>query len=93
VQNFWNDPRTLCLLLSVVCWEIEVSATSWSLVQRIPTAVVRRCVCDLENLVNEEALTQWGGGGDASKETRIVRIIKSAPKLERDGPAETTVTF
>jgi hypothetical protein len=31
-------------LLWLVCCQVEVSATSWSLVQRVPPTVVRRCV-------------------------------------------------
>ena len=31
-------------VVSVVCCQVEVSATSWSLVQRSPTTVLRRCV-------------------------------------------------
>jgi len=49
-----------CLsVVIVVCCQVEVSATSWSLVQRSPTTVVRRCVWS-RNLVNEEALAHWG---------------------------------
>jgi hypothetical protein len=44
---------------SVVFCQVEVSVTSLSLVQRSPTAVVRRCVC-CRNLVNEEAITSVG---------------------------------
>jgi len=48
-----------CLsLVSVVCCQVEVSATGWSLVQS-PTDCVRRCVWS-RNLVNEEALAHWG---------------------------------
>jgi hypothetical protein len=42
-------------LVSVVCCQVKVSATGWSLVQRIPT---KRCVsevCDRETSKNEEA--------------------------------------
>jgi hypothetical protein len=49
-----------CLsVVSVECCQVKVSATSWSLVQRSPTVVVRRCVWS-RNLVNEEALAHWG---------------------------------
>jgi hypothetical protein len=41
--------------VSVVCCQVEVSATSWGV---LPT-VVRRCVWS-RNLVNEEAQAQWG---------------------------------
>ena len=49
-----------CLsVVSVVCCQVEVSATRWSLIQRSPTYVARRCVWS-RYLVNEEALTHWG---------------------------------
>jgi len=46
--------------VSVVYYNVEVSATSSSLVQRIPTDCVASTVCDLENknLVNEEAIAR-----------------------------------
>jgi len=48
-------------VVSVVCCQVGVSATSWSLVQRSPTdcGVSRRCVWS-RNLVNEEVLAHWG---------------------------------
>ena len=53
--------------LSVVCCQVEVSATSWSLVQR--RTVARLCVW-FRNLVNEEAMAHWGeGGAVAPKQT------------------------
>ena len=45
-------------VVRVVCCQVEVSATSRSLVQRSPI----ECdvsECDLENLVNEEVLAHW----------------------------------
>jgi hypothetical protein len=42
-----------------VCCQVEVSATSWSLVQRNPTDC-GVSLCDLENLKNEEAMTRVG---------------------------------
>jgi hypothetical protein len=43
-----------------VCCQVEVSATSWSLVQRSPTDCgVSLCVLS-RNLVNEEAMTRVG---------------------------------
>jgi len=42
-----------------VCCQLEVSATSWSLVQRSPTDCGARCGWS-RNLVNEEALARWG---------------------------------
>ena len=46
--------------MSVVCCEVEVSATGWSFVQRSPN----KCVC-LWSWIrdNEEPLAHWGGGG------------------------------
>jgi hypothetical protein len=47
-------------LVSVVCCQVEVSASGWSLVQRSPTE------CGVSNwlwswsLDNEEALAHWG---------------------------------
>jgi hypothetical protein len=46
-----------CLsLVSVVCWEIQVSATCWSLVQRSPT----KCNACLSVIVKPQ---EWGGPG------------------------------
>jgi hypothetical protein len=49
-----------CLsLVSVVCCQVEVFATGWSLVQRSPT----ECgvsECDREASKNEAALAHWG---------------------------------
>jgi len=47
-------------VVSVVCCQVEVSATSWSLVQRSPTDCGASFVCDLENLKNEETMTRVG---------------------------------
>jgi hypothetical protein len=45
-----------CLsLVIVVCCQIEVSATSWSLVQRSPTECGMSKVCDREASKNEAA--------------------------------------
>jgi hypothetical protein len=49
-------------ILSVVCCQVEVSATIWSLVQRSPTTVARRCVWS-RNLVvrgHSRICRQWG---------------------------------
>ena len=43
-------------IVSVVCCQVEISATRWSLAQRSPTDC--RCVWS-RNLVNEEALVHW----------------------------------
>jgi len=56
-------------VVSGVCCQVEVSATSWSLVQR---TVVRRRVWS-RNLVNEEALAHWGWeGGATAPKTKTV---------------------
>jgi hypothetical protein len=45
-----------CLsLVSVVCCQVQVSATGWSLVQRSPTECGVSKVCDCETSKNEEA--------------------------------------
>jgi hypothetical protein len=47
----------VCLLLSVVCCQVEVSATSWSLVQRSPTD------CGVSKVCDHETSTNRGGPG------------------------------
>jgi hypothetical protein len=50
-----------CLaLVSVVCCQVEVSATSWSLIQRSPTECGVSKKCDHEASKNEEALAPKG---------------------------------
>jgi hypothetical protein len=53
-------------VVSVLCCQVEVSAMSWSLVQRVLLTVVR-CWVWSRNLKNEEAMTHVGlqrhGGG------------------------------
>jgi hypothetical protein len=44
-------------LVSVVCCQVEVSATSWSLVQRSPTD------CGVSNVCDHETSTTRGGPG------------------------------
>jgi hypothetical protein len=47
-----------CLsLVSVVCCQVEVSATSWSLVQRSPTE------CGVSQMCDHETSTKRGGPG------------------------------
>ena len=54
--RFESRPGHECLcVVSVVCYQLEVSATSWSLVQRSPTD----CVWS-RNLVNEETMACVG---------------------------------
>ena len=61
--------------MSVVCCQVEVSATGWSLVQRSPTVcVVRRCVWS-RNLKKEEALAHREGGG-------LLRQIKKSTSFK-----------
>jgi hypothetical protein len=42
-------------LVSVVCWQVEVSATGWSLVQRSPTECGVSKMCDREASKTEVA--------------------------------------
>jgi hypothetical protein len=59
-------------LLCVVCCQVELSATSWSLVQRSPTDSVGVVVCDLE--------TSWmrrpwpPGGCCAQKNVNLITL-------------------
>jgi len=82
------DPRLLRLwvrippgawmFVSVVCWKVEVFATSRSLVQRSPTDCGASLCVWSRNLMNEDALVQWGGGGlSPYKQTHniVVRVI------------------
>jgi hypothetical protein len=59
----------VCLLWVFVCCQVEVSATSWSLVQRSPTDY-GASLCDLENLKNEEAMTRVGSQRHRKKKSR-----------------------
>jgi hypothetical protein len=53
-------PGHVCLsVVTFVYFQVEISATSWSLVQGVLQTVVRRCVWS-RNLVNEEAMAHWG---------------------------------
>jgi len=50
-----------CLsVVSVVCCEVQVSGTSWSLVQRSPTDCGASLCVWSRNLMNEQALAHWG---------------------------------
>ena len=57
-RGFESPPWEWMFVCCVVCCQVEVSGTSWSLVQmsRIPT-VMRRCVWS-RNLKNEEAMAR-----------------------------------
>jgi hypothetical protein len=46
-------------VVSVVCFQVKVSATSLSFVKRSPTDSWAS-LCVIRNLVNEEALAPWG---------------------------------
>ena len=48
-------PEAWMSVVSVVCCQVEVSATSWSLVQRSRTDCVLSVVCD------QEKSREWGG--------------------------------
>jgi len=52
-------PGGMDVCFEVVCYQVEVTATSWSLVQRVLVAVMRRCVWS-RNLANEETMVHWG---------------------------------
>jgi len=58
-------------VVSVVCCQVEVSATSSSLVQRSPTDCGASSVCDLENLVNEEVMTRVGSQRHSKKKLGV----------------------
>jgi len=62
-------------VVSVVCCQVEVSATRWSLIQRSPTYVARRCVWS-RYLVNEEALTHWGQLHQKQKKNSVCISLK-----------------
>jgi hypothetical protein len=55
--------------LSVVCFQVEVSATSWSLFQRSPTDCGASFVWS-RNLENQEALAHWGAVAQKEEEER-----------------------
>jgi hypothetical protein len=52
-----NHARGCLSVVSVVCCQVEVSATSWSLVQRSPTD------CGVSEKCDREASTKRGGPG------------------------------
>ena len=54
-----NPAGGMDVCLRVVSCQVEISATSWSLVQRSLPTVVRCCVC-ARNLKNEEAAVRVG---------------------------------
>ena len=52
-------PGAWMFVVNVLCCQVEVCATSWSLVQRSPTDC-GTSLCMWSRNVNEEALAQWG---------------------------------
>jgi hypothetical protein len=56
--------------VSVVCGQVEVSATSWSLVQRSPTDCGVSEVCEHEAWKNEEAQAHIGLSSHRKKKLR-----------------------
>jgi len=56
---FRTPPWAWMSVVSVVCCQIEVSASGWSLVQRSLLTLVHNCVWS-RNLVHEELLASWG---------------------------------
>jgi hypothetical protein len=59
-----------CDVVCVVWCQVEVSATSWSLVESGPT----HCGVWSKNLVNEEALAHWVGGGGCLAKKRQIKV-------------------
>jgi len=75
--RFESQRRHGCLsVVTVVCCQVEVSATGWSLSIGILPTAVRRCVWS-RNLLSEEAMTHSEGGGGLmqQKETNMYYII------------------
>jgi hypothetical protein len=68
-RGFESHRRRGCLsVVSVVCCQVEVTATNWSLIQRSPTDCdVSLCV--IKNLVNEEAMARVGPQRLKNKQT------------------------
>jgi len=56
-------PGAWMSLCCAVCFQVEISLTGWSLVHRGVLPTVMRCCVWSRNLVNEEAMAYWGGGG------------------------------
>jgi hypothetical protein len=61
-------------VVSVVCCQVEVSATSWSPVQRSPTICGSRCVWS-RNLKNEEAMTRVGSQRHSKKKIIFIYAL------------------
>jgi len=58
------------MFVCCVCFQVEVSGTNWSLVQRSHTDCGASCVWS-RNLVNEEALAHWGGAVAPKTKTKM----------------------
>ena len=60
-------------VVSVVCCQVEVSATGWSLVQRSPADCdVSLCVISKKNLKNEEGMARnWAASAIGKKHQLI----------------------
>ena len=56
----WIPLGASMFVCCVVCCQVEVSATSWSLVQRSPTDCAPSVCVRSRNLKNEEAMTRVG---------------------------------
>ena len=76
-------------VVSVVCCQVEVSATSWSLVQGVLPTVVRRCVWS-RNLKNEEAMTRVGSQRHSKKRNSSIYSFLISRLLERVGGGAAT---
>jgi hypothetical protein len=80
-----------CLyLVSVVCCQVEVSATSWSLVQRSPTdcGVSQMCVI-VKPRRNEEAQAHIGLSSHREKMSEVwLRCYFITPKVQRKSVVE-----
>jgi len=79
-------------VVSVVCCQVQVLATSWSLVQRSPTDFVCRCVWSRNHKIPRE----WGGrkgplGGYRAKRKNIslhIQLTAMTSHYLRHGPIE-----
>ena len=63
-------------VVSVVCCQVEVSATSWSLVQRSPTDCDASFVWS-RNLKNEEAMASVGPQAKGGRKKRQMETLKA----------------
>jgi len=75
-------PEHGCLsLVSVVCFQVQVSASGWSLIQRNPTECGVSNECNFEPQKGE-AMTRkrvqapWWGGGDMPNDRTRISIVK-----------------